>query len=59
MAIGGNFFPDFKNKNGRRPWNKPETAMKDFWKNRQQWLPTWKDKESTSLLVDYVKVYAI
>lgn len=59
LAVGGNFFPDVKNQNGKRPWTDPATAMKDFWLNRAQWLPSWITKEKTSLIIDDIKVYAI
>lgn len=59
LAIGGNFFPDVNNLNGKRPWNNTQTAMKDFWTNRAQWLRSWKNRENSSLQVDSVKVWAI
>lgn len=61
LAVGGYFFPDVRNKNGKRPWNNPAdpTAMKEFWYNRNQWLSSWMTKERTSLIIDDIKVYAI
>lgn len=59
LAVGGNFFPDVNNQNGKRPWNGQQTAMKEFWTNRAQWLRSWRNRESSSLLVDSVKVWAI
>ncbi|XP_076250161.1 beta-1,3-glucan-binding protein-like [Rhynchophorus ferrugineus] len=62
LAVGGvSFFDDgFKNLGGK-PWsNKSPVAFKDFWKGKGQWLPTWDMKDdSTHLIVDYVKVFAL
>ncbi|KOB76199.1 Beta-1,3-glucan recognition protein 1 [Operophtera brumata] len=41
------------------PWkNKATKAMLNFWESRGQWFSTWYD-DTSSLLVDYVKVYAL
>lgn len=58
LAVGGNFFPDLPNS--ERPWSdNTATAMKEFWTNRGKWLPTWKNRGKSSLVVDSVKVWAI
>lgn len=63
QAIGGNFFPDTPNENGK-PWtlNSP-TGAADFWNARDKWMPTWNtnedDDEASTLVVDYIKVHAI
>lgn len=59
LAVGGNFFPDVENQNGKRPWDGGPRSMKDFWTNRNQWLPSWQNREVSSLIVDSIKVYAI
>lgn len=59
LAVGGNFFPDIENQNGKRPWDGGPRSMKDFWTNRNQWLPSWQNREVSSLIVDSIKVYAI
>lgn len=59
LAVGGNFFPDIENQNGKRPWDGGPRSMKDFWTNRNQWLPSWQNRETSSLIVDSIKVYAI
>ncbi|XP_055322093.1 beta-1,3-glucan-binding protein-like [Sitodiplosis mosellana] len=63
LAVGGttNYFPsDFLNENGPKPWNDTSpSAMKDFWANREQWLPTWDlEGDDSSLIVDSIKVWA-
>ncbi|XP_053672077.1 uncharacterized protein LOC128722392 [Anopheles nili] len=65
LAVGGvAYFPDTATNPGGKPWknNSPQAAT-DFWNGRDQWLPTWnlaKDGgKSASLLVDYVKVWAL
>lgn len=64
LAVGGtnHFFPDIGNQN--KPWiNSSPTAAADFWRGRNQWMSTWNTNEShyesSTLAVDYVKVYAI
>ncbi|XP_050515651.1 beta-1,3-glucan-binding protein-like [Diabrotica virgifera virgifera] len=64
LAVGGNFFPDeADNRSGRKPWshNVPyRIGMTDFWRNRQQWIPTWNlGTDDSHLKVDYVRVWAI
>lgn len=57
LAVGGKtYFPDTENI-----WNiTSEAAMKEFWLNREQWLPSWHfDNDNSSLIVDSVKVWAI
>lgn len=59
IAVGGTsgFFPDGKHD---KPWNATSpSAMKDFWEHRSQWLPSWRNTEKSSLIVDSVKVWAI
>lgn len=63
LAIGGNFFPDTQNENGK-PWIRDSpTGAADFWNGRNQWMSTWNtnedDYESSTLVVDYIKVHAI
>jgi len=63
VAVGGaapgfrgdpqaSYFPDFP----ERPWRNDEFAMKSFWDNRAQWLPSWKG-DDVALQVDWVKVW--
>ncbi|XP_045450696.1 beta-1,3-glucan-binding protein-like [Melitaea cinxia] len=56
LSVGGiHEFPDSPDK----PWkNKATKAMFNFWEARNQWLSTWYD-DTSSLIVDYVRVYAI
>lgn len=56
LDVGGvHEFPDSSTK----PWqNKATKAMLNFWNNRDQWFPTW-FKDTSSLQVDYVRVYAL
>ncbi|KAF8621394.1 hypothetical protein AX15_007847 [Amanita polypyramis BW_CC] len=57
LGVGGTngWFPDEKNK----PWlDGSNTAMGDFWRTRDQWLPTWStNAEDKSLVVDSVKMW--
>lgn len=60
LAVGGTsgFFPD--NDGTDKPWkDDSETAMKDFWTHREQWLPSWADRQKSSFIVDSVKIWAI
>lgn len=60
--MGGlTYFPNTDNKSGKRPWNDTsETAMKEFWMNQEQWLPSWHfDNDESSFIIDSVKVWAI
>ncbi|XP_031626730.1 beta-1,3-glucan-binding protein-like [Contarinia nasturtii] len=62
LAVGGTngYFPDVWNQNGKKPWeNHSSKGMKDFWRNRSQWLRSWRDREKSSLIVDSVKVWAL
>lgn len=64
VAVGGTngFFLDTMNKGGRKTWNdSSEFAMRDFWRGRFQWLPTWQldNAERSSLIIDSVKVWAL
>ncbi|CAH0546479.1 unnamed protein product [Brassicogethes aeneus] len=61
LAVGGtNFFPDNASNPGGKAWSNtsPHSAT-DFWRGKNQWLPTWKNDGSSHLQVDYVKVWAI
>lgn len=60
LAAGGtsNYFPD--NDGTDKPWSDDSnTAMKEFWERRSQWLPSWSNVERRSFIVDSVKVWAI
>lgn len=62
MAIGGvKYFSDSaKNMHGKKPWNNGDikNAQMNFWRGREQWLPTWQNGNS-AMLVDYVRVWAL
>ncbi|KAF8962845.1 GH16 beta-1,3-glucan recognition protein [Flammula alnicola] len=58
VAVGGTngWFPDGNEK----PWlDGSNTAMGDFWRARDKWLPSWSTSNmaSRSLVVDYVKMW--
>lgn len=65
LAVGGiSYFPDLASNPNKKPWkNNSPTAPKDFWNHRDDWLPTWhfenKNGEGASLIIDYVKVWAV
>lgn len=65
LAIGGNaMFPDDAINPGGKPWkNSSPTAASDFWRARNAWLPTWNPMQNfsrdASLIVDYVRVWAL
>ncbi|CAG9838766.1 unnamed protein product [Diabrotica balteata] len=64
LAVGGYFFPDeADNRSGKKPWSHTSPyriGMTDFWRNRQQWMPTWNlGTDDSHLKVDYVRVWAI
>lgn len=63
LAVGGTngYFPEFKNTQSIKPWNNSSpAAMKEFWSNREQWLPSWHiDTDDSSFIVDSVKVWAL
>ncbi|RDB21792.1 Beta-1,3-glucan-binding protein [Hypsizygus marmoreus] len=58
VAVGGTngWFPD---GHGDKPWlDGSQYAMFDFWKNRNQWLPTWPTNvEDRAMVVDSVKMW--
>ncbi|XP_065350575.1 beta-1,3-glucan-binding protein-like [Cloeon dipterum] len=60
VAVGGtNYFPDGIANPGGKPWsNTSPTAFRDFWEGRGQWEPTWQG-DTTDMLVDYVRVWAL
>lgn len=64
LAVGGtNFFPDnAENAGGNKPWkNSSPNPEKEFWDNKEQWLPTWNmnnDEKSSALQVDYIKIWS-
>jgi len=58
VAVGGTngWFPDGPEK----PWlDQSNTAMRDFWQARTQWLPSWStsDPASRSLVIDSIKMW--
>lgn len=66
LAVGGtSFFPDDGINNvNEKPWkNTSPNAIKDFWKARNAWLPTWNLEQNlsreASLIVDYVRIWAL
>lgn len=65
LAVGGRngYFPDVGNANGKAWRNIDPYAMRDFWRNRDQWLESWNfdpdAAESSAMLVDYIRVYAL
>ncbi|KAF9530691.1 GH16 beta-1,3-glucan recognition protein [Crepidotus variabilis] len=57
VAVGGTngWFPD---GNGDKPWlDGSATAMGDFWKAKDKWMPTWSNAESRSMIIDHVKMW--
>lgn len=61
VAVGGSmpgvlgfnsYFPD----DATRPWRNNQYAMRDFWNNRGQWLPTWQG-DDVAMQVDWVRVW--
>lgn len=60
-AVGGTsgYFADAPEK----PWrNAGPYALRDFWNNKDQWLPTWNlndDSGDAALVVDYVRAWAV
>lgn len=64
LAVGGTtgfFWDGLRNENGDKPWtNDSPTAFRDFWRARNDWLPTWNLADDRShLQVDYVRVFAL
>lgn len=57
LGVGGTngWFPDGSEK----PWlDNSRTPMLDFWRAKDQWLPTWSNNvEDKSFVVDYVKMW--
>ncbi|CAH1367168.1 unnamed protein product [Tenebrio molitor] len=61
LACGGMaYFPDGMTNPGGKPWsNTSPTAIADFWKGKDQWLPTWQLGTDTPIFkIDYVRVWA-
>lgn len=63
LAVGGvNYFSDnLRNEGSQKPWNNdsPQASL-DFWRGRDNWLPTWNRNTTDShLQVDYVRVWAL
>lgn len=64
VAVGGTgYFNDhFKNEGAPKPWsNTSPHPARDFWRARNDWLPTWNYNQSddADLQVDYVRVWAL
>ncbi|XP_063925503.1 beta-1,3-glucan-binding protein-like [Zophobas morio] len=62
LACGGvSYFPDEATNPGGKPWsNVSPTASKDFWKGKDQWLPTWQlGNDTAAFKIDYVRVWAL
>lgn len=59
LAVGGTgYFPDDGENPGGKPWkNNSPAAATDFWKGKEQWLPTWSNM--SNFQIDYVRVWAI
>ncbi|TFK22849.1 concanavalin A-like lectin/glucanase [Coprinopsis marcescibilis] len=56
VGVGGTngWFPDHPDK----PWyDRSPTAMLEFWRARELWMPTWQDTEKRSMIIDSVKMY--
>ncbi|XP_067000619.2 beta-1,3-glucan-binding protein [Anabrus simplex] len=61
LGVGGfNQFPDNSNSNNhRKPWrDRDPKAMLMFWRDKDNWYPTWKD-EASALQVEHIKVWAL
>lgn len=60
LAVGGSY-SDMEISNKNRPWNETSpSAMREFWMNRKQWLPTWRlNTDDSSFIIDSVKIWAI
>lgn len=58
VAVGGTsgWFPDGV---GNKPWlDGSKRAMADFWKARNEWLPTWpEERERRAMVIDSVKMW--
>lgn len=63
MAVGGTsgYFPQTYGK----PWSNyaPQTAARDFWNHRNEWIPSWEmgpnNKYGPMFVVESVKVWAM
>jgi len=64
VAVGGigneigRYFPD---EAGQKPWVNTDTqpqAMASFWRQRQQWLPSW-NGEDVAMAIDWIRVYQL
>ncbi|XP_065225845.1 uncharacterized protein LOC135849378 [Planococcus citri] len=60
VSVGGiSDFPDECKSTPKKPWtNRSPKGMLNFWKDRDNWRPTWKDEEH-ALQVEHVKVWAV
>lgn len=65
LAVGGtnSYFNNQINRPYAKPWRNDEQHPKtSFWNARNQWLPTWRLKESpksSSFQISYVKIWAL
>ncbi|CAH1155649.1 unnamed protein product [Phaedon cochleariae] len=64
LAIGGtSYFSDYaENHPESKPWKNSEkrAAVTNFWKGRNQWLPTWNMKtDDTHFQIDHVRIWAL
>ncbi|XP_065664112.1 beta-1,3-glucan-binding protein [Hydra vulgaris] len=60
-AVGGTNRYFDENFEPRIPWDNNsngQKAMKEFWENKNQWLPTWKGN-NVALKIDYVRVWKL
>jgi hypothetical protein len=55
-VLGSNSYFPVNSVNPARPWSNNQFAMRDFWNNRAQWLPTWQG-DDVALQIDYVRVW--
>lgn len=63
LSVGGpnGISADYNNSMYTKSWNNTSpSATKDFWKNRDDWIPTWHfDNDYSSLIIDSVRVWAV
>lgn len=62
VGVGGvRVFPDNTTSSGlSKPWkNRGAKAMLNFWNSRNQWLPSWGDRDKIAFAIDYVRVWAL
>ncbi|KAJ3664408.1 hypothetical protein Zmor_008582 [Zophobas morio] len=62
LAVGGlGYFPDDVTNPGGKPWlNTSPVATTDFWRGKDQWLPTWQlETDNAAFQIDYVRVWAL